>query len=164
MLQRVPWNFLRIDGWPVLNAYARNVRQSLTFIEEGGEIVRLASGERVSLRRSQFRKYKITISGEATRKPAIDHLHRGDVVLIDCPGHIDLPGFVLEGDFHRAAVPGSIRYIGEVNGRPALLEAGDARIVATTFRPRLYIMIDNIEIDEDVTGGSVSWSLSGEEL
>lgn len=159
----VAWTQLRIDDVRSLNATARNIKCELSLIETGGEIVRLASGRRRSLRRSQFDLYRVRISGDAVRKPAIDHLRKGAVVVLDVPAHLELPGYVPVGQLPRPAAPGSIMFIGEDSGRPVLLEPGDDGIIVTAFRPRLTIMLDEVEFTEDEGAASVSWSISGEE-
>lgn len=159
----VSWTQLRIDDVRPLNATARNIKCELSLIDTGGEIVRLASGRRRSLRRPQFDLYKVRISGDAVRKPAIDHLRKGSVVVLDVPAHIELPGYVPIGQLPRPAVFGSIMYVGEQDGRPVMLEPGDPDVLFTAFRPKLTVMLDEIEFTEDEGAASVSWSISGEE-
>lgn len=157
----IPWTYLTIDGVQPLDKASRNIRPQWSLIEEGGRLVRLANGERVSLRRRQFNKYKITLSGESVRKPAIDHLAKGDIVELGWPGHLDLDGDVADNDLPRPPVPGSVRRFlrtGEA------VEHGTPGIVFTAFRPLLQIMIDDIDVTEDEQNASVSWQLTGEEV
>jgi hypothetical protein len=159
----IPWTYLTIDGVRPLNKTATNITVDWSFVEAGGRLVRLANGERVSLRRRQFDKYKITINGEATRKPAIDHIVPGQIVEIGFPGHFDLPGDVADEDLPRPAVVGSILRFGEVNGRPVPMEHGDPGVLVTAFRPVLQVMIDNVDISERAGDAKVNWSITGEE-
>lgn len=158
------WNLLTIDGVKPLDKTSRNVKVDLSKIEAGGDIVRLANGTRRSLRRRIFDKYKVSLSGEAVRKPALDHLARGDVVVLGLPVHIDLPGDVADSALPRPAVAGSIVRIGETDGQPVVLAHGEPGVLATAFRPVLTVMIDEIQINEDVQNAKVSWSISGEEV
>jgi hypothetical protein len=160
----IPWTYLTIDGVRPLNRTARNIKAQWSRIEVGGDIVRLANGTRRSLRRRQFDKYRVTLSGEAVRKPAIDHLRKGDVVVVGWPGHFDLPGDVADADLPRPAVAGSILRFGEVDGMPVALAHGAAGVLVTAFRPVLSIMIDDVDVNEDAAGASVSWTISGEEV
>jgi len=160
----IPWTFLKIDGAAPLDKFARNIKASYKWIADGGEIVRLASGERRSLRRSQFRKLAVTINGDAVRKPALDHLHRGDTVVIDCPFHLDVIGDVADGALLRTPVPGSIYRWGQAGGKPVMLDHGNGGVIFTAFRPRLTIMLDEISVDEDEMAAKVTWSISGEEV
>lgn len=159
----VAWTQLRIDDVRPLNATARAIKCEISLIETGGEIVRLASGKRRSLRRPQFDLYKVRVSGQSVRKPAIDHLRKGAVVVIECPAHLELPGYVPNGQLPRPAAFGSVMYIGERDGRPVQLKPGDPDIIITAFRPKLTVMLDEIEFTEDEGAASVSWSISGEE-
>lgn len=159
----IPWTWLKIDGQTILDRTAGKIRATYRWIEAGGKIVRLANGTRRALRRSQFRKLAVSLSGEAARKPALDHIGIGDVITVDYPGHFDLPGYVAAGDLTRPAVPGSIVYFGQINGEPVILEAGDPGIIATGWRPRLTIMVDQLDVEEE-EGTSVRWSITGEEV
>jgi len=160
----IPWTYLTIDGVRPLDKTARKIRAQWSRIELGGEIVRLANGTRRSLRRRQFDKYKVSLSGEAARKPSIDHLRKGDVVLIGWPGHFDLPGDVADADLPRPVVPGSIRRFGEQGGQPVRLDHGDAGVLFTAFRPLLQVMVDDVEVIEDEQEASVTWTITGEEV
>ncbi len=159
----IPWTWLKIDGQTILDRTAGKIRVSYRWIEAGGKSRRLANGVKRKLRRRQFRKRVVTISGEAARKPAIDHLCIDDVAVFDIPAHMDLPGYVPENDLPVPAVEGSIVYFGQANGEPVILEAGDPGIIATGWRPRLTIMIDQLDVEEE-EGTSVRWSITGEEV
>lgn len=160
----VNWNLLTIDSVKPLDNTCRNLKVDLSKIDAGGDIVRLANGTRRSLRRRIFDKYKVSLSGDAVRKPALDHLARGDTVALGLPVHIDLPGDVADNALPRTAVAGSIVRVGEVDGQPVALAHGDPGILVTAFRPVLTIMIDDIQINEDVQNAKVSWSITGEEV
>lgn len=158
------WTWLTIDGIKPLDRTTRDLKAQLSRIEVGGEIVRLANGERRSLRRRQFDKYRCDLSGDAVRKPALDHLRKGDTVVIGWPGHLDLPGDVADADLPRPAMPGSILRFGEQDGRPIQLNHGDEGVLVTAFRPILTIMIDDLDVTEDVKRAAVNWRLIGEEV
>lgn len=160
----IPWTYLTIDGVQPLDRTARGIKAQWSLIEIGGDIVRLANGTRRSLRRRQFDKYKVSLNGAADRKPAIDHLKKGMIVVLGWPGHMDLPGDIADADLPRPAVPGSIRRFGQQGGQPVRLDHGDPGILFTAFRPLLTVMIDDIDVSEDEQDGSVSWTLTGEEV
>ena len=159
----IPWTYLTIDGVRPLNRTATNIKAQWSRIEIGGDIVRLANGTRRSLRRRQFDKYKISISGDSLRKPAIDHLSKGDTVVLGWPGHFDLAGDIADNALPRPAVPGSILRFGEFDGRPVQLDHGTPGVIVTAFRPVLMIMIDDVDVTEDAGGSTVSWTITGEE-
>ena len=163
MYQEFVWTNLKIDGRTPLNRRARNLKCSWKRIEEGGDIVRLANGQRISLRRPQFNKFAISLSGQGVQKPALDHLNKGDIVDIEFPGYFDEDGDVADSDLKRLPVAGSVLRAGVVDGKARYLETGDPRIVITTYRPVMQVMIDSIDIDYDEATATVSWSLSGEE-
>lgn len=160
----IPWTYLAIDGVTILDKTARNIKQSYSRIETGGEIVRLANGTRVSLRRPAFDKYKTEISGQASRKPPIDHLKRGSVITVHCAVHFDEPGYVAAGMLLRPAVPGSLKYFGQTNGQPVELAAAAPGILFTAYRPIMTLMVDDVSVDEDEMGASVSWTITAEEV
>lgn len=158
----VPWTYLTIAGVTIFRRHARDIKVSRSKIQEGGDLVRLANGERVSLRRVQFDKDKVTISGAAARKPAIDHLARGDTVEVGLPGWIDLPGDVADEDLKHVPQAGSVKRIAEVDGKVVELEHGDPLIVCTAYRPTMTIMIDDVSVDDEDQAATTSWSITGE--
>lgn len=160
-MANIPWTYLTVDGVQPLDRSSRNIKASWSRIELGGEIVRLANGRRVSLRRRQFDKWKVTLSGDSIRKPALDHLRIGDIVELGWPGHFDLDGDVADADLPRPAVPGSIRRFKRDSSQVA---HGTPDILFTAFRPLLTVMIDNIDVTEDEATATVSWTLTGEEV
>lgn len=158
------WTQLKIDGVRPLNSHARKIRASYGFIDGGGEIVRLANGTRVSTLQPAFSKYTFSVSGEAYRKPAIDHLNKGDVVTIECPFYFNEPGMVEGNALKRPAADGSLSHWGVINDQVVKLEAGDPAILFTMYRPILVVMLDDVSIDYDEQNASCSWSLKGEEV
>lgn len=162
-MMSVPWTTLTIDGVRPLNKAALNITCDLSLVEEGGEIVPLANGKMRSLRRRQFNQYQIDLSGESTRKPAIDHLRKGQVVEMGVPAYIDLPGDVADADLTRPAVPGSIFRFGEVNGEPVMLNHGDPGVRTTAFRPLLTVMILTVQSTQRNGDARATWSISARE-
>lgn len=164
-MANIPWTYLTIAGVTIFRRHARDIRVSRSKVKEGGELVRLASGVRRSLRREQFRgKDIVTISGSAARKPAIDHLEIGDTVEVGLPGWIDLPGDVADADLKHVPQPGSVKRIGEVDGRVVELERGNPLIVCTAYRPTMSIMIDDVTVDDEDQAAMTSWTITGERV
>lgn len=166
----VPWDYLTItplggQAFTILRRTQKATKVSSSGVAEGGDIVRLANAKRRSLRRAQFRGLrKYTISGVGERKPPIDGLDKGDVIVVGLRKWMDLPGDVAEVNLppHTA---GSVRWLGAggPNGSYVALEHGDAGVIATAFMPTLTIMLDDApQVDDELQAGNTTWSLTGE--
>lgn len=162
-MANVPWTYLTIAGVTIFRRHARDIKVSRSKVKAGGDLVRLASGVRKSLRRVQFGKKDIvTISGSAARKPAIDHLEIGDTIVVGLPGWIDLPGDVADANLRHVPQAGSVKRIAEIDGRVVELPHGDARIVCTAYRPTMTIMVDDVNVDDEDQAAKTSWSITSE--
>lgn len=125
---------------PVLNDYsARGITQTLNLLP--GNQRRTINGELVDLTPERFRKYISTITCKDQTIPALDGAYNGQTVTVDCALELSYP--TSGGAATRAVVPGSSRTAG----------------TSTFYRPRLTMIVTNIQTDLAEWDGDISWQI-----
>ena len=137
---------LSLSGIGVPPYSARAATQSLEPIDQAGQLRRTINGSLVDLSRSDFRKYRSTISCSDQRPPAVDGVWPGQAVTVDCIA--ELSYLTAGGSPGRTVVPGSPRNEGSF----------------TFYRPRLSMRVVSFSTDTDEYGAVVSWSMELEEV
>ena len=135
---------LTLTGVGVPAYSARGLTQTLEPLEQAISLQRTINGELIDLSRSEFRKYKSTISGTDQRPPSCDGLWPGRQIVVDCIEELAYPD---GGVPQRPVVEGS-----------SFLEAG-----FLYYRPRLTMVVTAFQLSRDEYSAQVAWSMTLEE-
>jgi hypothetical protein len=134
---------------PGVNPYsARNLSGTLSPIDlaRGSDrLARTVNGSLIDISAPQMRKYRLEVHGEDQAPPALDGLWVGMPLIVDC--HVEL-AYLTGSVPGRTAVPGSERFEGDY----------------TYYRPRLQMLVVELEIQRQEWEAKVSWSLMLEEV
>jgi hypothetical protein len=139
-------DLLSLSGIGVPPYSARGATQTLEPIDQSSQTRRTINGSLVDLSRSEFRKYKSTISCSDQQPPAVDGVWPGQEVTVDCIA--ELCFLTSSAGPQRTAVTGSERVDGSF----------------TFYRPRLTMRVISFSQNTDDYGAVVSWSMQLEEV
>ena len=137
---------LSLSGIGVPPYSARGATQTLEPIDQAAQLRRTVNGALVDLSRSEFRKYRSTISCSDQQPPAVDGLWPGQIVTVGCIA--ELSYLTSGGSPARMPVGGSVRTEGSY----------------TFYRPSLSMRVVGFSQERDEFGAVVSWSLQLEEV
>lgn len=156
------YSALKINGRQLTPGSDFRISWSLAPIAGASNMRRDVNGELVNLNEedSGFRKYRVSISGEGRRVPAIADLMPGDPVTIEWPEPIFISGM----DFGRQI----IERIGvrESGGQYRALADEDfpGPVVEIGVRPIFECLVIQAPISGDEHKKNASWTLEAEEI
>jgi hypothetical protein len=134
---------------PGVNPYsARQMHGILSPIDAAkgnDKLRRTVNGGLVDISAHQMRKYRLEVHGGDDAPPALDGLWLGMQVTVDA--HVEL-AYLSGGSAGRTPVPGSPRVDGGM----------------TYYRPRLIMLVAELNLDRDEWGAHTDWSLVLEEI
>ena len=137
---------LTLSGPGVPPYSARGASQTLEPISASQQLRRTINGSLVDLSRSEFRKYRSTISCADQQPPAVDGVWPGQQITVGCISELSYK--TSGGSPARSVVSGSSRVEGSY----------------TFYRPSLIMRVVSFSQQTDEYGASVSWSLELEEV
>lgn len=150
---------LLINGKKLLVGSDWNVSVDIQPIAGASNMRRTINGEMISLARSVFRKYRVSISGSGRRAPEISHMMPGDHVQITAPE----PIFTNGADFGRVIVE---RVGVKATGGQIAVGPGDyfpVPVVGVGVRPVFECMITGVSVGYDERTKDYNWRLEAEE-
>jgi hypothetical protein len=134
---------------PGVNPYsARQLRGTLSPVEasRGSTLLRRTiNGTLISIAAPQMRKYRLEAHGNDMAAPALDGLWVGMAVTVNC--HVEL-AYLTGGSPARTAVPGSTRADGAYS----------------YYRPQLFMLVSELQLERQEWAAVVDWSLVLEEV
>ncbi len=136
---------LVLEGIGVPLYSARGLKQTLILIDAAKQLRTTINGVLDDVSRSQFRKWKSTITCRDIEAPAFDGLAIGALVQVSCIQELVYPTSGLPS---RAVVTDSSRTVGSF----------------TIYRPLLDMRVTGFSLDQDEYGREVGWTLDLEEL
>ncbi len=124
---------------------ARGLKQTLSLIDAAKQLRTTINGVLDDVSRSQFRKWRSTITCRDIEAPAFDGLTIGKLVQVSCVAELV---YLTSGSPSRAVVTDSSRTVGSF----------------TVYRPLLDMRVTGFSLDQDEYGREVGWTLDLEEL
>lgn len=135
---------------PSVNPWsARQLRGTLRPIDAArghDKLARTVNGTLIDISAHQMRKYVLEIRSGDMAAPALDGLWLGMALNVDC--HVELAYLTAGGAPGRTVVPGSTWADGNF----------------TYYRPRLLMLIGDMQLEREEWGAVVNWSLVLEEV
>lgn len=135
---------LVLSGVGVPPYSARGIKQTLEPIRSAANIRRNVNGRLRNLSKAEFKKFQTTINGSDVDPPA--DMWPGDLVTVDCVAERSY--LTIGGAPERDVVEGSSRTEGEF----------------TFYRPRLEMMVTDIQAGKDEYPADTNWTLRLEEV
>lgn len=152
-------SIIKIDGVSIPSRSARGITQSMDDVGKGTIDDTLAGGLIYYGIPSLRTKY-VSVLNFSDNYP-LAHMPRGQKTIIECSAFFILSGIVDEADFHRKAVPDSIRYL-DVMMRP-IAEPGDdltgLPIAWTYWNPIMWFMVEAMQHTRDEWGRTSNGTL-----
>lgn len=162
----------------------RSISETLEPIGEASQLRRTINGRLVNTGDASFRKYRVSLSGNDLRPPALDGVWPGMEIEIGAITELvkhDLSPImwtmpdgsrVRRIDLGREPVPGSVMIRNATNvGISIIAQAGPSLYIQMqlgelyiTYRPQLTCIIESWSSDEDEAAASSSWSLTALEV
>jgi len=140
---------LTILGQGLAPYSARGLTQTLEHIDQAANVKRTVNGNLKNIAFDGFKKYRTTISCQDVEAPALDGVWPGDQIEVHCSAELAyLTSDVSVVHPARPAVSGSPRVEGDY----------------TYYRPVLIMMITAFTGSHVEWDGTVSWSMTAEEI
>ena len=138
---------IKVGSTDIVTPYAaRGITQSLEPIDAAIYMRRTVNGDLDDLSSAQFRKYRTVITCTDQQPLALDGVHPGQQVTIDCL--YELSYLTSGGSAARTAVSGSSRVDGSY----------------TLYRPQLTMRVETFQTFRDEYGAVVGWELEAVEI